>query len=184
MHNTLDNPVWQAELAAQNLELGTPVTVSRVIEAASHNIWQTITEPGNLKRVHPFCAANDVEQWPGVGARDTITYYSGVHYQRDFVTWLEGIGYDLEIGPPPHKTAYVVWRINPLSQTRSDFSIQVIPYLKIDLSEPRKVSYQERFFGDVIGQYLDSVVKGVDYAATTGQTVRKNQFGSHPIYSD
>lgn len=119
----------------------------------------------------------------GVGSIDTITYYSGVHYQRDFVAWYEGEGYDIEIGPPPHKTAHVAWRIKALDEARSELSIEVTPYLKLGLSESRKQAYQQRFFGDVIAQYLDSVVRGVDHVVTTGQAVQKDQFGTHPIYS-
>ncbi len=171
-------------LAEQGLELGETVGVQRIIDAPSDRIWAAIATPGNLDRLHPFCRENVVQQWPGVGAIDTITYYSGVHYQRDFVAWYEGEGYDLEIGPPPHKTARVSWRIKALGAERSEFGIEVTAYLRTDLPASRKVSYQERFFGDTIAQYLDSVVKGVDHLVTTGQAVRKNQFGSHPIYSD
>ncbi len=157
--------------------------VSHVIEAASGSIWQVITPPGHLEQVHPFCRENAVEQWPGVGSRDTVTYYSGVHYQRDFVAWHEGTGYDIDIGPPPHKTARVAWRIKALDDQRSELSIEVTPYLKSGLSESRKHTYEQRFFGDVIALYLDSVVRGVDHVVTTGQAVRENQFGTHPIYS-
>ncbi len=100
------------------------------------------------------------------------------------MTWLEGEGYDIEIGPPPHKTAHVAWRIKALREQRSELSLTVTPYLKTGLSERRKQSYERRFFGDTIEQYLDSVVRGVGHVATTGQAVQKNQFGSHPIYSD
>lgn len=154
-----------------------------MIEAGADCIWQVISQPGNLEQLHPFCRENAVHQWPGVGARDTITYYSGVHHQRDFVTWHEGVGYDIEIGPPPHKTARVAWRIQALDEQRSAFSIEVTSYLKSGLSESRKRSYEQRFFGDTIAQYLDSVVRGVGHVATTGQPVRKNQFGTHSIYS-
>lgn len=85
---------------------------------------------------------------------------------------------------PPDKTARVLWRIKALSEQRSELMIKVTPYLKSNLPENRKQSYQRRFFGDTIAQYLDSVVQGVDHFVTTGQAVRKNQFGTHPIYSD
>ena len=61
--------------------------------------------------------------------------------------------------------------------------IEVTAYLKAALPERRKLAYQRRAFGTTIESYLESVVKGVDYAVTTAQAVRKNQFGSHPIYS-
>jgi hypothetical protein len=172
-----------ATLAARGLELGDPVDGRLVIKAPPNRIWQVISQPGHLARCHPFCEKNEVDQWPGVCARDTITYYSGVHYQRDFVTWIEGVGYDLELGPPPHKTAWVSWRITPLDETRSELMIEVTPYLKSALPERRKLAYQRRAFGTTIADYLNSVVQGVDYVVTTGQAVRRNQFGSHPIYS-
>ncbi len=154
-----------------------------VIEAASARVWQVITPPGHLEQVHPFCRENAVQQWCGAGSIDTITYYSGVHYQRDFVAWYEGTGYDIEIGPPPHKTAHVAWRLQALDAQRSALSIEVTSYLKADLSESRKQAHERRFFGDVIAQYLDSVVRGVGHVATTGEAVRANQFGTHPLYS-
>ena len=179
-----DREQLQAELALRGLEPGDGVCVSHVIQAASNTIWKAISQPGHLKQCHPFCRETTILQWPGVGAKDTLTYYSGVHYQRDFVTWVEGVGYDIEVGPPPDKTARVLWRIKALSEQRSELMIKVTPYLKSNLPENRKQSYQRRFFGDTIAQYLDSVVQGVDHFVTTGQAVRKNQFGTHPIYSD
>ena len=79
----------QTELAARGLELGEAVSVSHMIEAASDRVWQVISQPGQLTRYHPFCQATTVIKWPGVWAKDTVTYYSGVHYERDFVTWIE-----------------------------------------------------------------------------------------------
>lgn len=173
----------QTELAARGLELGDAVRVSRTIEAASDSVWQTISQPDQLTHYHPFCKATTVITWPGVGAKDTITYYSGVHYERDFVAWFEGVGFDIEVGPPPDKTARVEWRIKELGEQRSELAITVIPYLKVGLSANRKQAYQQRFFGDTIALYLDSVVRGVGHVATTGEPVQKNQFGTHPIYS-
>lgn len=173
-----------AALAARGLELGDPVSVRRVIEASSQLIWAAVTQPGYLTLCHPFCQENAVDRWPGVGARDSVTYYSGLHFQRDFVEWIEGIGYDLEIGPPPEKTAHVSWRIEPLNTARSALTITVTPYIRSDLPAGRKAAYQRRVFGKSIARYLDSVVQGVDHFVTTGHAVQKNQFGSHPMYSD
>ncbi len=172
-----------ADLSAQGLELGEPVAMQRDIDASAKQIWHIVSTAGYLTHCHPFCQTNDVANWPGVGARDTVLYYSGVCYQRDFVTWIEDVGYDLEIGPPPAKTARVSWRIEPLSESRSMLTIEVVPYIKSDLPQRRKQAYQQRAFGQTIASYLDSVLQGVAHFVTTGQAVRKNQFGSHPIYS-
>lgn len=172
------------ELATGCLELGDPVCLCRAIKAPSMTIWKAISQPGHLKLFHPFCQANEVYQWPGIGAQDSITYHSGLHFQRDFINWIEGIGYDLEIGPPPEKTARVVWRIKPLNKDCSEVMIEVTPYLQADLPESRKLAYQRRAFGKIVELYLDSVLKGIDHFVTSGQVVRKNQFGTHPVYSD
>ncbi len=179
-----DSEQFQTELAARGLELGDTVRVSHIIETDSESVWQVISQPGQLPRYHPFCQATTVLKWPGVGAKDTVSYYSGVHYERDFVRWLEGVGFDIEVGPSSRKTARVEWRITAQGERQSELAITVIPYLKADLSIPQKRAYQQRLFGDTIAQYLDSVVRGVGHVATTGQAVQKNQFGSHPLYSD
>ncbi len=172
-----------AALGARGLELGQPVRRQQDIEASAHRIWQAMSAPGYLVHCHPFCRANDVERWPGVGSRDTVHYYSGISYRREFVTWMEDAGYDLELGPGPEKTARVSWRIGPRGDARSILSIEVVPYLRAELPDRRKQAYQRRAFGTTIGRYLGSVLQGVDYFVTTGQAVRKNQFGPHPIYS-
>jgi polyketide cyclase/dehydrase/lipid transport protein len=125
-----DSEQLQAELAARGLELGDAVSVSHIIAAASDRVWQVISQPGQLTRYHPFCQATTVIKWPGVGAKDTVTYYSGIHYERDFVTWIEGVGFDIEVGPPPHKTARVEWRITELGEHQSELASTVVPVLK------------------------------------------------------
>ena len=173
----------QTALAARGLELGEPVEVRHRIKAAADRVWQVISQPGQLPRYHPFCQETTVLQWPGVGAKDTVTYYSGVQYERDFVTWLEGVGYDIEVGPPARKTARVEWRITGQGEQQSELSITVIPYLQADLPAPQREAYQRRLFGATIAQYLESVVRGVGHVATTGEAVQENQFGSHPHFS-
>ena len=93
----------------------------------------------------------------------SITYYSGRSYQRNFVAWMEGVGYDIELGESPNLTARVLWRIAPQTASSCRFSIEVIPYLKADLEDAQKARYLERLFGDHLQHYLDCVVKGVDY---------------------
>ena len=166
------------------LEHGRPLKSTVGIDVPADEVWAVIAEPGNLARCHPFCATTEVERWPGTGSRDSITYYSGVRYQRNFVAWHEGVGYDIELGDPPNQTARVRWRIEPTSPRTCRFSIEVVPLLKSDLSEEKKRAYQERLFGEVLQHYLECVVAGVKFYATTGNTVVKDQFGTNPLYSD
>ncbi len=133
MPRTDENRTWEGNLKSQNLETAEPLSAKILIEAAQNRIWDKIAEPGYLKHCHPFCKSTDVERWPGEGSRDSITYYSGRRYQRNFVKWIDGIGYDIELGDPPDQTCRVLWRIVPLSQIRCEFSIEVIPYIKSSL---------------------------------------------------
>lgn len=176
-------PSWQEALGSKGLETGRPISSAIEIAAAPEVVWKGLATPGNLKRCHPFCDSTEVESWPGVGSRDSITYYSGRSYQRNFVAWMEGVGYDIELGESPNLTARVLWRIAPQTASSCRFSIEVIPYLKADLEDVQKARYLERLFGDHLQHYLDCVVKGVDYWITTGQDVEKDQFGRNPLYS-
>ena len=153
------------------------------VEVPAARVWEVIAEPGNLAHFHPFCAATEVERWPGAGSRDSITYYSGIRYRRNFVSWHEGVGYDIELGDPPNQTARVLWRIEPTSPRACRFSIEVFPLLKSNLSDEKKRAYQERLFGEVLQHYLECVVAGLRFFATTGNEVSKDQFGTNSLYS-
>lgn len=174
----------QARIDRFGLEIGTSVISQIKVDASSHAVWQAISEPGYLTACHPFCANTEVIHWPGVGSIDTITYYSGITYRRNFVHWEEGVGYDIEIGEAPNLTSRVLWRIFPDTHKGCLFSIEVFPYLKADLPVEKKRSYQEKWFGNAFKHYLDCVVNGVCYKVVTGKAVTKNQFGINPLYSD
>ena len=131
------------------LEHGRPLKATVGIDVPADEVWAVIAEPGGLAHYHPFCAATEVERWPGTGSRDSITYYSGIRYRRNFVSWQEGVGYDIELGDPPNQTARVRWSIEPTSRRTCRLSIEVVPLLRSDLSEEKKRAYQERLFGDV-----------------------------------
>ena len=85
------------------------------------------------------------------------------------MTWIEGVGYDIEVGPPPDKTARVLWRIKALSEQRSELMIEVLPYLKSDLPESRKQSYQRRF----LATRLPSILRASSKASTTSLPLAK-----------
>ena len=170
--------------ADARLEPGRGLKATVGIDVPAEEVWAVIAEPGGLAHYHPFCAATEVERWPGTGSRDSITYYSGIRYQRNFVSWHEGIGYDIELGDPPDQTARVRWRIEPTSERTCRLSIEVVPLLRSDLSDEKKRAYQDRLFGEVLQHYLECVVAGVRFFATTGNAVTKDQFGTNPLYSD
>ena len=179
----MSEPSWKAELEHRGLEPGQPLIVSIPIDASPAAVWEKISEAGNLKHCHPFCASTSVKKWPGVGSSDSITYYSGICYQRDVVAWRHGVGYDMEVGSIAKKTCWVSWRIETRPEQRSEFFITVIPYLEKQWDEHERSRYLARFFGMHFDHYLQCVVKGVEYLVTTGNDVRENQFGVNPVFS-
>jgi len=75
-----------------------PVGVTRAIAAPSNGVWNVISSPGLLPLYHPFCSENLVNSWPGPGSSDEVHYFSGWVFERQITHWLDGVGYDLEIG--------------------------------------------------------------------------------------
>ena len=172
----------QADLSKRGLELGEHVRVGRIIQAPAAAIWKVISTPGQLNKYHPYCQENKVYKWPGVGSRDGVLYYSGLYWERDFMCWREGVGYDLQIGPPPRKTALISWNIRPLGEAQSDFSLTVTPILESHLLETTKKIYVQNFATSV-EVYLDSLLRGMEHFVTTGQAVEARQFGTHPTFA-
>jgi hypothetical protein len=175
---------WRDAITPLGLEVGPSVKADIAIAAAPAHVWGLISEPGHLKQCHPFCDKVSITSWPGASSVDSITYYSGITYKRNFVRWVEGQGYDLELGERPNLTARVHWRIVPQGEMHSHFSIEVMPYLRASLGPDKKRIYLERLFGDVLQHYLQCVVRGVKHKVETGEDVIKDQFGKNLHYSD
>ena len=174
-------------LGADGLEAMEPITARVSVAASAGDVWSAISESGNLANIHPFCERNAVERWDGARSRDHVYYYSGVHYQREFLDWFDGVGYDLVLGPPEARTALVRWRIaGPAANTESpmcEFSIKVVALLRDDVPAAERDHYAEKMIRRPLPSYLDSVVRGTAHYAETGTPVARNQFGTHPIYS-
>ena len=77
---------WKARLRRDGLGPGRPLKPTVEIDVSTEEVWEVIAEPGSLAHYHPFCAATEVARWPGTGSRDSITCYSGIRYQRNFVS--------------------------------------------------------------------------------------------------
>jgi hypothetical protein len=75
-----------------------PVSIEREIAVPALDVWTAISRPGNLELCHPFCVSNPVRVWAGPSSQDEVHYLSGWVYERLFRRWIEGVGYDLEIG--------------------------------------------------------------------------------------
>lgn len=173
------------QFAGDGYKMMEPIIGRVAVAAPRTDVWAAISPAGNLTNIHPFCERNEVNVWDGARSRDHVYYYSGVHYQREFCDWLDGVGYDLVLGPPGARTALVRWRITPSDgdTNGSDFTIKVVALLRDDVPATEREHYAEHMIRRPLPSYLDSVVRGTGYFAETGTPVRKNQFGTHPIYS-
>ena len=85
-----------------------PVSQSLEFDFDSDEIWDIISEPGNLNHTHPFCKTNEVIQWDDKDHSDRLVYLNGLNYIRDFKTWEEGAGYTLLIGEEDGPKSYYV----------------------------------------------------------------------------
>ena len=160
-----------------------PVSVSRKFEASVERIWLAITKPGNLKDFHPYCDKNLVYEWPGIGSKDGIYYYSGWVFLREFVNWIDGVGYDLIIGREEGRKSYVSWRITEEQEGTSTLRITIYPHVLQNLPIAIRWIPHIAVIKPALNSYLDAVLKGFEWFITTGTPVSKDQFGTHKWFS-
>lgn len=160
-----------------------PVGATRALSVSNTRVWEAISTPGNLEFAHPFCESNPVSSWPGSGSRDEIHYLNGRVYERRFTNWIEGVGYDLEIGPPGGESSFVSWRIHPVDEETSRLEIVVCPYILEH--QPVAVRWVPYLFvvRPRLRSYLSSVLRGFEWWITNNEAVPRNRFGRHPWFS-
>ena len=149
----------------------------------AQKVWEIISAPGNLELCHPFCAQNPVRVWPGPGSRDEVHYLSGWVYERRFLRWYDGIGYDLEIGRSGGKKSAVSWRISPVDEDTCVLKITVCPHILQNW--PTMIRWMPFVLRirPMLRKYLESVVGGFEWYALRGDPVPRNHFGHHPWFS-
>ena len=160
-----------------------PVGVVRPIEASTGEVWSTVSEPGYLERCHPFCVSNPVMEWPGEGSRDEVHYLNGWVFERRFRGWIEGVGYDLEIGRAGGRQSFVSWRISPVEDQGCSLSIVVCPHVLQGIPTWLRWAPHYLRVRPLLTRYLESVTRGVEWFVTRGEAVSENQFGRHPWFS-
>lgn len=161
-----------------------PVAVTRPIAASASKLWDAISMPGNLEACHPFCAANPVSAWPGRDSRDEVHYLNGRVFQRRFRRWIDGVGYDLEIGRPGGRSSFVSWRITSIDSASSTLTITVYPYLLQRLTVAVRWLPHRLWVEPRLRSYLESVTCGFEFYARRGEPVPRNHFGGHPWFSE
>lgn len=160
-----------------------PVSATRSIAAPTEVVWAAISKPGNLELCHPFCAKNPVEEWPGPNSKDVIHYLSGWVYERRFKRWIDGVGYDLEIGRSGGRPSGVSWRIAAQDDQNCRLTIAVYPHVLQSVPVvirwlPHALRLRPR-----LKSYLESVVRGIEWYVIRGEAVPRDQFGKHPWFS-
>ncbi|MAV94988.1 MAG: hypothetical protein CMA31_04795 [Euryarchaeota archaeon] len=159
------------------------VSKSLEFDFDSNEIWEIISEPGNLNLTHPFCESNEAFQWDKEGRSDRLVYLNGLNYIRNFITWDEGLGYTLLIGEEDGPKSYVVWEIDSLEGRKSKLTITVYPYI-LD-----KIPYLLAKFAHAVWvrprlrKYLESVLSGYGYYLKNQKRTPRNHFGKHPWFS-
>ena len=63
------------------------------------------------------------------GLDDVIDYFSGWVYHRKFRKWIDGVGYDLDIGREGGGLSFVSWRILPRENEACTLRIAVYPHV-------------------------------------------------------
>jgi len=159
------------------------VAKSLKFQCSRTELWNIISMPSNLELFHPFCAKNPITNWPGIGSADTILYYNGLKLERNFINWEEKIGYDLLIGKENGEQSFVSWRIKEINNTLK-LTISVYPYLNNCGS--KLINFLPFFIivKPSLSNYLDSVLKGLEFYTRTNKKVKKNQFGTHNFFSN
>ena len=153
------------------------------MSAPAVDVWGAISRPAALELGHPYCASNPVQAWPGPDARDEVRYLNGLVYERRFLSWIEGDGYDLEIGRPGGRKSLVSWRIVPLDGGRCALRITVCPYVLQDLPAVIRWIPYLVWLRPRLRSYLDSVIRGFEWFVVHGEPVPRNAFGRHPWFS-
>ena len=159
------------------------VSKGQLIDAPAKDVWRAVSAPGNLELCHPFCAKNPVLTWPGPDSRDEVHYLSGWVYERRFLKWQDGSGYDLEIGRQGGGKSYVSWRIIPVDSQSCVLKITVYPHVLQHWPSVLRWIPHVLHLRPLLGRYLESVVKGFEWYVVRGEPVPRNQFGRHPWFS-
>ncbi len=160
-----------------------PIATERMIAAPAQKVWDAISMPGNLELCHPYCASNPVHAWPGPDSRDEVHYLSGWVYERRFLRWYDGTGYDLEIGRRGGGKSSASWRITPVDEDSCILRIMVYPNtLQSWPTVVRWIPYVLRL-RPMLKKYQESVIRGVEWYVVRGESVPRNQFGHHPWFS-
>ena len=120
-----------------------------------------------------------------LGGEDRIVYLNGMTFDRHFIAWQEGTGYDLLIGRPEEGSSRsrVEWRIKAFGPSLSSLSITVHPDI-LPHWWPRWMQWLafQWKIQPLLQAYLDAVTSGIAHWIETGTPVRRADYPDHPWF--
>jgi len=161
-------------------------TERRRVAVPATEAWAMMARPGYLEDSHPFCLRNTVRSWPGVGSWDTVHYYNGKALHREFVRWVDGAGYTVNVRKDDNTIVAVVEFAVTGERGGSACTMSTavrlptrggVANLASMLLWKIKLESAARF-------YFSAVLKGFEYFLTTGNRVRREQFGEFRNFFD
>ena len=158
------------------------ITVTKKINSSKKEVWNHISSPAYLNLSHPFCKENKVISWKDNNRSDILIYLNGLVYIRNFTNWKENKGYTLFIGEKNKSKSKVVWKISNKNKEIS-LSITVFPYFM--RKYPKIISHIPYliYIKPKLINYLESVLKGIDWHLKENRSVTRNKFGKHSWFS-
>lgn len=95
---------------------------------------------------------------------------------------MEGTGYDLKVTENGKRENTAIWRITLIEDRRCKLRVTGrVEFIK-KLPFPIRWALIKFKMKPVFSQYLFQILEGFAYYAETGQQVRRNQFGAHPVF--
>lgn len=159
------------------------IFVEKEVGGSAQKAWDIISLPGNLTLWHPFMKKHVAERWDGVGSKDHLTYYSGFEFGREVVKWIDGTGYDLKVTEKGKRENTAIWRIKPIDNQRCILKISGrVEFIK-KFPLPIRWALIKFKMKPVFSQYLFQILEGFAFYTETGTRVKRDQFGSHPMFS-
>lgn len=160
-----------------------PIWVSIDIPVSADKVWKQMVTPGNAVLWHPFVKEHIAESWSGIGSKDTVTYNSGATFKREVIEWMEGIGFDLKVTQNGENEILVVWRLTKLDHDNCNLKVTAQVLFIKKLPFPIRWAVYKFKIKPVFSKYLELSMQGFSFYASTGEPVKRNQFGAHPLFS-
>lgn len=154
-----------------------------LINCSAEKIWGTLTEPGHLEKIHPFCEYHEKVVYEGIGTKDSGRFASGRQVFREFIAWNAGKGYTVLLKNEKQKETNITFSIEKLNEEKVNFSVHI--QTKAFKNIPRIIWtwFAKRKISPVFKNYLYSLLNGTKYYLETDNYVVPDQFGPLKGYS-